>query len=182
MAWDEERKIRSEDTWEQVRREWEAGETGASLAQRYDVGLANLWRRRASEGWRRKRAEDPLPEPVEGWERHGERKLAAFEHRREETRQLAVKLAEAMTGGGDLEGVPLWHVSFVLTWRAERLGAEAAARDRAYMRKYAWADKFWSPEGELYPLWALDPVVLQANREEWRQDAGLPEGKAAWIP
>ena len=35
-------KIRDEDTWAEVRRGWEQGETGASLARRYDVGLANL--------------------------------------------------------------------------------------------------------------------------------------------
>lgn len=40
-------KIRDEDTWAEIRRGWEQGETGASLARRYDVGLANLWRRRA---------------------------------------------------------------------------------------------------------------------------------------
>jgi hypothetical protein len=43
-------KLRSEETWAEVRRGWERGETGASLARRYDVGLANLWRRRAAEG------------------------------------------------------------------------------------------------------------------------------------
>ncbi|MDZ4364641.1 hypothetical protein [Brevundimonas sp.] len=44
-------KIRSGHIWEEVRRAWEAGETAASVARRYDVGMDNLWRRRAKEGW-----------------------------------------------------------------------------------------------------------------------------------
>ena len=53
------RKLRSDETWAEVRRAWEAGETAALLARRYDVGLDNLWRRRASEGWERRRGADP---------------------------------------------------------------------------------------------------------------------------
>lgn len=176
------RKIRCEDTWAEVRRAWERGETGASLARRYDVGLANLWRRRASEGWRRRLADEPASvEPLEGWERHARRRLEEFELRREETRMLAVKLAEAMDGG-PLEGVPLWHVGFVLAWRAERAGAEAAARDRAWMERHEWAGAFWDAAGRLHAVEHLDDVTLEANREAWREDAGLPEGEAEIWP
>ncbi|MEH6664094.1 MAG: hypothetical protein V7678_04535 [Brevundimonas sp.] len=170
-------KIRSEDTWAEVRRGWERGETGAALAQRYDVGLANLWRRRASEGWRRLRPEDPEPEPVEGWDKRARRALEAFRVRRDETRLLAEKLAEAMQGG-PLHEVPLWHAGFVLAWRAERLGPEATAADRDYMRRLPWADAFWDEEGRLRPLFRLDEITLEANREEWREDEGIPPGKA----
>ncbi len=170
-------KIRSEDTWDQVRRAWERGETGASLALRYDVGLANLWRRRAAEGWRRLRAEDPEPEPAEGWERRARRAMDTFRARRDETRMLAEKLAEAMQGG-PLHEVPLWHAGFVLDWRAERLGAEAAAADRDYMRKHAWADEFWDQDGRLRHLVRLDEITLEANRDAWREDEGIPPGKA----
>lgn len=174
------RKIRSEDTWDEVRRRWEAGETGASLARRYDVGLANLWRRRASEGWERRAAEDPAPEPVEGWDRYAQRRLAEFELRRDETRMLAQKLAEAMAGG-PLEGVPLWHAGFVLAWRGERLGPETAARDREWMGRHGWAGAFWTAEGRLGSIGYLDAVTLQANRDAWREDVGLPAGAAeAW--
>ncbi len=170
-------KIRCEDTWAEVRRGWESGETGASLALRYDVGLANLWRRRAAEGWRRRRPEDPAPEPVEGWDKRARRALDAFLIRRDETRLLAVKLAEAMQGG-PLHEVPLWHVGFVLDWRAERLGAEVAAADRDYMRKHPWTDAFWREDGGLRHLHMLDEVTLEANRAEWREDHGIPAGKA----
>ena len=65
-------RYRSDEYWEEIRRAWEGGATGASLAKRYDVGLANLWRRRAEEAWERKPQPDPVPEPVEGWaRRHG---------------------------------------------------------------------------------------------------------------
>ena len=174
-------KIRCEETWAEIRRGWERGETGASLAQRYDVGLSNLWRRRASEGWRRRRPEDPEPEPVEGWDKRAKRAMEAFLYRREETRRLAVKLAEAMQGG-PLDDVPLWHAGFVLDWRAERLGPDVAAADQDYMRKHDWTEAFWDEAGRLRHVVMLDQVTLDANREEWREDQGIPPGKAEDYP
>jgi len=93
-------KIRDEDTWAEVRRGWEQGETGASLARRYDVGLANLWRRRAAEGWSRDRhrPDDPRPEPLEGWERWAQGELKRFEREREEQRMLTLSLLEMLEG------------------------------------------------------------------------------------
>jgi len=174
------RKVRSEDTWWAVRRAWEAGETAASLAQRYDVGLANLWRRRASEGWKRRVTADPDPEPPEGWDRYARRKQVEFEYQREETRLLAAKLAEAMQGG-PLEQVPVWHLGFVLEWRTENLPPGTADRDRAWALRHGWTEAFWSESGWLHPLSYLDELTLQANRAAWREDAGLPPGVAeAW--
>lgn len=170
-------RIRSEEYWAEIRRAWEGGATGASLAKRYDVGLANLWRRRASEGWERIPRPDPVPEPVEGWERFAERKRDEFEFRLSETRAVAEKLAEAMAGGA-LEGVPLWHLGFVLKWREEHLTAETAARDRDWARRHGWTEKMWDGDGRLESLKWLDGVTLEANRGAWREDAGLPEGAA----
>lgn len=175
------RKLRCEDTWRAVRRAWEAGETGASLAQRYDVGLANLWRRRASEGWKRRATADPDPEPPEGWDGYARRKQAEFEYHLEEARLLAVKLAEAMQGG-PLEQVPVWHLGFVLEWRTENLPPGTAAADRAWAIRHGWTGAFWSESGWLHPLSYLDEVTLQANRDAWREDAGLPPGAAESWP
>jgi transposase-like protein len=175
--WDEPKKYRDEDTWDMVRRAWESGETAQSCARRFDVGLDNLWRRRAKGNWRRDRSGGGPPEPMEGWERFAARALDAFEVRRDETRRLAEKLAEAMQGGS-LAGVPLWHVGFVLVWRAGRLGAETAAADRAYMSRYDWAADFWDAEGRLKAVGWMDGATLRANRDVWREDAGLPAGKA----
>lgn len=178
----EDRKYRSDETWAEVRRAWEQGETGASLAKRYDVGLANLWRRRAAEGWERRRERDPVPEPVEGWDRYAERKRDEWDFRLDETRRVAVKLAEAMAGGA-LKEVPLWHLGFVLKWRAERLPAETAARDRDWARRYGWTERLWDEEtGRLHPQLWLDGVTLGANEEAWREDVGLPPGKAPDYP
>lgn len=175
------RKIRSEDTWQAVRRAWEAGETAASVARRFDVGLDNLWRRRASEGWRRREAPDPIPEPMEGWDAYARRKLAEFEYQLEETRLLATKLVEAMQGG-PLERVSIWHVGFVLEWRAAHLTPETAARDRAWAARHGWTSAMWSETGWLHPLPTLDVVTLQAHRDAWRQDARIPPGAAETWP
>ena len=175
------RKIRSDDTWDEVRRAWEGGETGASLARRFDVGLDNLWRRRATEGWERRKEPDPVPEPPEGWDRYARGKMKAFQLQRDETRAVAVKLAEAMAGG-PLVAVPLWHVGFVLAWRAEHLGDETAARDREGAGQYGWTGRFWDADGRLRDLATLDAVTLEANSDAWRDDAGLPDGVAADWP
>ncbi|NJC40123.1 transposase-like protein [Brevundimonas alba] len=170
-------RYRSEEHWAEIRRAWERGATGASLARRYDVGLANLWRRRAEESWERKPEPDPVPEPLEGWERYAEKKRDAFELRLEETRLVAATLAEAMAGGA-LERVPLWHLGFVLRWRAGRLTPETAARDRDWARRYGWTGALWKEDGSLYHQAWLDGATIQANRDEWRADAGLPDGVA----
>ena len=179
-------KIRDRDTWDEVRRAWEGGETGASLAKRYDVGLDNLWRRRASEGWERRKAPDPVLEPPEGWDRYARGKMRAFQLQRDETRALAVKLAEAMRERPlaklPLEAVPLWHVGFALAWRAEHLGAETAARDREGAGRHGWTGAFWDADGRLRDLETLDAVTLEANSDAWRDDAGLPDGAAADWP
>lgn len=47
------RKYRGPETWRQVREAFIAGESGPSVARRFDVGLANLRRRAREEGWTR---------------------------------------------------------------------------------------------------------------------------------
>ncbi|WP_298745679.1 hypothetical protein [uncultured Brevundimonas sp.] len=47
------RKYRGPDTWRRVREAYAAGESGPSLARRYDVGLANLRKKASREGWTR---------------------------------------------------------------------------------------------------------------------------------
>ena len=137
-----------------------------------------LWKRRAKENWRRDRGEDPTPEPVEGWDRFARRQLDAFELRLESERALAVALAEAMAGG-TLDTVPLWHAGFVLAWRAEHLPPGTAAADRAWAAgKPGWVQGLWDAEGRLEPQVTIDFLMLRANREAWREDAGLPDGAA----
>ncbi len=48
------RKYRSAETWARVREAYVAGESGPSVARRFDVGLANLRKKAAREGWHRR--------------------------------------------------------------------------------------------------------------------------------
>ena len=175
------KKFRDDETWERVRRAWEGGETAASCARRFDVGLANLWRRRAAEGWERDRPEDPTPEPVEGWERYAQDQVDWFERRLRDGRALARNLAQSMAGG-PVEDVPLWHLGFVLAWRAEHLGAEVAAGDRERNREQPWASAIWGEGGAMKMLATMDRGIVVLHREEWRKEAGLPEGVAVLWP
>ncbi len=174
-------KFRDDETWACVRRDWEAGETGASLALRYDVGLANLWRRRAAEGWNRRRKPDPTPTPPEGWDEHARRKLAAWEARMEAERDLAESLMRAVAED-PMGDVSVWHLGWLLHMRAERRGEAVAARDRAGVADQPWADCFWDDEGRLRSPGQIDYRVLQFWREEWRREAGLPDGVAETWP
>lgn len=48
------RKYRGPEVWARVRLAYEAGESGPSVAQRFDVGLANLRKKCRLEGWSRR--------------------------------------------------------------------------------------------------------------------------------
>jgi hypothetical protein len=57
------RKYRGPEVWARVKEAYVAGEPGPQVAQRYDVGLANLRKKAQREGWTRRgaaRASDPL--------------------------------------------------------------------------------------------------------------------------
>lgn len=182
MDWSDQ-KIRSDESWAEIRRCWEAGETGASLARRYQVGLANLWRRRASENWTRPERVEDKPEPIEGWPRWARERLEVFERQMAETRAVAMTLADGMRGEDPPVGVPLWHVGFVLEWRAEHLGDAVAAKDREWLTgKHPWTEPFWDDEGRLGRSGYLDAVTLMANRDAWREEMGLPAGVAEDVP
>jgi hypothetical protein len=61
------RKYRGPETWAQVRRAYVAGESGPSVARRFDVGLSNLRRRAIAEGWTRARIAERLDlKPLRG--------------------------------------------------------------------------------------------------------------------
>jgi hypothetical protein len=174
------RKV-SEETWAMIRRGWEQGQTGASLAQRFEVGLANLWRRRASEGWRRPKAEDRKPEPLEGWAAHVDARVKAFELQLATERLMARRLAEALTGDGRGE-MPLWHLGFVMHWRAEQLGDEVARDDRERSRGEDWAGCVWDDDGRLLPLVTCDLALMQAHRPDLMEELALPEAAGRWLP
>lgn len=48
-----QRKYRGPETWRRVREAYAAGESGPSVAMRFDVGLANLRKKAMREGWTR---------------------------------------------------------------------------------------------------------------------------------
>lgn len=48
------RKYRGPEVWKRVREAYEAGESGPSVARRFDVGLANLRKKSRKEEWCRK--------------------------------------------------------------------------------------------------------------------------------
>ena len=179
-AW-RDAKFRDEETWAAVRRAWEDGETAASCARRFDVGMANLWRRRASESWERGRPADPAPEPVEGWGRYAARRQAEFDRRLEEERALAEALCRAMSGG-PIGEVPIWHLGFLLAWRARHLAPEVSAGDRERNREQAWAAAIWAEDGAMRQQTAMDYQLTQLHRDEWRREAGLPDGAAPGYP
>ena len=57
-------RIRSSQTWAQVRDAFCAGETAETVCARFDVGLSAFWARARDEGWRRADLPDPEPLPA----------------------------------------------------------------------------------------------------------------------
>lgn len=174
------RRIRSDAVWAAARAAWEGGETARSVALRYDVGVPALWKRREAEGWKRPDFDAGPVEPVEGWDRYAADKRDAFEVRLEAVRELALDLVTAMSDAS-LESAPLWHLTFLLSWRAEHLGPEVAAADRDRARDKPWAG-FWDEDGRLKSLIWLDAEMMRLHRDTWRKEAGLPEGAAPLFP
>lgn len=174
------RKIRSEAVWAAVREAWEAGETARVLAKRYDVGVHALWKRRQAEGWARPDPKAGPVEPAEGWDSYAQKKRDAFETRLEEVRELAGDLYRVLTSER-VDEAPLWHLSFIYHWRAEHLGAQVAAADYQRAKDRAWCG-FWDDDGRLKSLSRMDREMMRLNREDWREEAGLPPGVAKWCP
>ena len=145
------------------------------------MGLANLWRRRASEAWVRPTEKDPITEPLEGWDEYARRKWDAFEAEVEEARELAQSLAAFMRGEPMTEA-PLWHLAFLFAFRAEHLGPETAAADRKRSGNQPWADCVWEADGRLKSIHAAEYAIVRMHRDAWRQQMGLPDGVAENYP
>ena len=88
-----------------------------------------------------------------------------------------------MMAGGPLDEAPLWHLGWLLSWRAEHLGAETAAQDRAAAEQADdWMRGFWGPDGPMLSVRVMDQVTLEANRDDWRRENRLPDGAAESWP
>jgi hypothetical protein len=171
------RRIRPEAVWAEVRKAWEGGETARSVARRYDVGVHALWKRREAEGWRRPDPAYGPVEPAEGWSDYAAGRWDAFAARLAEERDLARALAAALVGRRP-EDVPLWHLPFVMQWRAEHLGPEAAADDRARNLDQAWAAVIWDADGRMGLLETMTRALARLYRDDWRAQEKLPDWAA----
>jgi hypothetical protein len=80
------------------------------------------------------------------------------------------------------EGVPLWHVPFVMHWRAEHLGADVAAADRERNRDQVWAGAVWDAEGAIGSVERMTLEMARLNRAVWREQHGLPDWAAEGWP
>lgn len=171
------RRVTPDAVWAEVRKAWEGGETARIVAKRYDVGVPALWKRREAEGWKRPETRFGPIEPAEGWDAVAERRLRRFLTDLETQRELALALLAALEGGRP-DDLSAWHLGFYYRWRAERLGPEVAAGDRARVGDQDWAGVVWDAEGRLRDADASDRALLDLFRNDWRREAGLPDGVA----
>ena len=175
------RRVTPDAVWAEARKAWEGGETARIVAKRYDVGVPALWKRREAEGWKRPETRFGPIEPAEGWDAAAERRMTRFLNDLETQRALALALLAALEGGRPDE-LAAWHLGFYYRWRAERLGAEVAAADRARVAGQPWAGAVWDADGQLRAQYESDRAILELFRDGWRQEVGLPEGVAMSYP
>lgn len=171
------RRVTPEAVWAEARKAWEGGETARIVARRYDVGVPALWKRREAEGWKRPETRSGVVEPAEGWDAVAERRMTRFLNDLETQRDLALGLLAALEGGRP-EALSAWHLGFYYRWRAERLGPEVAAADRARVGDQDWAGAVWDTDGRLRTADVSDRALLGLFRDDWRRAARLPDGAA----
>ncbi|MDP3801413.1 hypothetical protein [Brevundimonas sp.] len=117
------RKYRGPEVWARVRLAYEAGESGPSVARRFDVGLANLRKKCRREGWSRRHqaersdrdlpgeriaaagAEAP-PAPDEVRRRAVDRAAALLAEGRAAEALVQLKAAEALARLDAVDGTP----------------------------------------------------------------------------
>lgn len=122
------RKYRGPETWKQVREAFIAGESGPSVARRFDVGLANLRRRARAEGWTRAAIAAQLDlNPLRGGADAPSPAIAAL------------TLSGGLETGFDLEGIPPREAMAVAVRRASALLAAGQATEAAALLRAAEA-------------------------------------------
>ena len=127
-----------------------------------------LWRRRAAEGWRRLRGEDPAPEPLEGWARFAVTEREAFEARLRDARDLAGLDAQ-------LQAAPAQGVAKVA-------GYAVQADKRATISTSRWFDPSTSGRSSSGAQRQRQPVTgspLRRRRQVARPRCACPFGSVA---
>lgn len=121
------RKYRGPEVWARARLAYEAGESGPSVAGRFDVGLANLRKKCRREGWSRRhqaeRSDRDLP---------GERIAVAGAEAPpapDEVRRRAVDRAAALLAEGRAAEALVQLKAAEALVRLDAVGSEAAAMD-----------------------------------------------------
>lgn len=89
--------------------------------------------------------------------------------------QRAAELAEQLLS--DTGAAPVQHGLFALRWRAETLGAEAAAADRRRAEDGGWARRYWDEEGRLRPRAEVSAGLWEGMKGTMRDLAGLPSAR-----
>lgn len=122
------RKYRGPETWRQVREAFIAGESGPSVARRFDVGLANLRRRAREEGWTRAAIAEQLDlKPLRGGADAPPPAL------------LALTFLDGLEGGLDLRSIPPREAMGLAVRRASTLLAAGQATEAAALLRAAEA-------------------------------------------
>jgi hypothetical protein len=133
------RKYRGPETWARVRERYLAGEPAPALAIEFDVGLGNLRRRAAEEGWTRQHHARFSEPPNVRWapkpgERLSRREMTVKRFKETwpelwgEMEDIAGECALDALGAHPEDAAPMCDWAY--RWRAETFGPDCAAADR----------------------------------------------------
>ncbi len=166
------RKCRGPEVWARVRVAYEAGETGPSVARRFDVGLANLRKKARLQGWTRNdiarrldRELEPLHDaaPVPATQGPPVDPQAAVETAMQRASTL---LAEGRGG----EAQALVRSAEALARLAERTGASTAPEGDGSSEEESIARYMAERDAD---------IIDQATRLAWAMLMDQPMGEAA---
>ena len=68
------------------------------------------------------------------------------------------------------------------TWAEIRRGWERGETGGERATDRPWAGAVWDSAGQMRDLESIDWEIIRLHRDDWRREAGLPEGAAPHYP
>ena len=160
----------SEESWAEVRREYQAGASAPQLARKWRVSPTSIYRHACKEGWTKKAGGDAAArDHAEGWEA-----------------VQAAAVADLFTpqaGEADASAADLSHQAVQAAGRAMKQGRLAEAQGLARLAEALGRVAVRAPDSTLETIYraATDPDFVREQMAVWGEDNPDPIKRRYWL-